>query len=331
MPREVLLLRRDEVRQVLDMASCIDAVERAFIAYSTGQAELPAVIHLEVPEHRGEIHVKAGHLHGGAHYAVKVASGFSDSTPPTIDGMVLVFDARTGAPAALLLDDGLITDVRTGAAGGVAARALAPEAVRTVGVLGTGLQARHQIEALACVRPGFGQVRVWGRSEERAQACANDLRAHPSTPAGCDVRTVESAQAAVEGADVVITCTASREPIVRATWLAPGSHVTAVGSDGADKQELDIDVLTSADLVAVDSRRQTASIGELHHAVDAGALLPEDVAELGEIASGARPGRISQRWRTVCDLTGVGVQDVVAAELVLERAVSSGLGQRIAL
>ena len=331
MPHEVLVLRHDEVRELLDMASCIEAVEGAFVAYSAGRAELPAVIHLEVPEHRGEIHVKAGHLHGGAHYAVKVASGFYGIDPPAIDGMVVLFDSTTGVPSAFLLDGGLITDVRTGAAGGVAARRLAPDVVGTVAVLGTGLQARQQIEALACVRPGFGEVRVWGRSGEHARTCARDLQAHPSTPSGCVVSVAGSPQAAVEGADVVITCTASREPIVRATWIGPGAHVTAVGADGVDKQELDIDVLTSADLVAVDSRTQTATIGELHHAVNAGALLPEDVAELGEIVGGSRPGRTSQRARTVCDLTGVGVQDVAAAALVLERAVTDGLGQRLPL
>ena len=164
----VRILREDDVRAALDMRACIDACERAFVAYSSGSAELPGVIHLDVPESEGEIHVKAGHLHGAPYYAVKVASGFYGVEPPAIDGLVMVFDARDGSPAAFLLDGGYLTDLRTGAAGGVAARHLAPERVERVAVIGTGAQARQQVDALAEVRPGFTEVRVWGRDPTRA-------------------------------------------------------------------------------------------------------------------------------------------------------------------
>jgi ornithine cyclodeaminase len=319
--REVLVYTEPDVRAALDLPSLIDAVERAFVAASSGGAELPSVIHLEVPESGGEIHVKAGHLHGAKHYAVKVASGFSAPDPPTADGLVLVFDARDGSPAALLLDGGALTDLRTAAAGGVAARLLAPERVETVAVIGTGTQARLQLDALAVVRPGFAHVRVWGRNRDHATRCVDDLLARPGLPEGCRFAVAESVELALEGADVVITCTASREPIVRARALKPGAHVTALGSDGADKRELDVDVLAAADVLVVDSREQCARIGELHHALDAGTVGSiDDVAELGEVAAGRRPGRTSADQLTVCDLTGVGVQDVAAAALVLERA-----------
>jgi ornithine cyclodeaminase len=319
--REVLVYTEPDVRAALDLPSLIDAVERAFVAASSGGAELPSVIHLEVPESGGEIHVKAGHLHGAKHYAVKVASGFSAPDPPTADGLVLVFDARDGSPAALLLDGGALTDLRTAAAGGVAARLLAPERVETVAVIGTGTQARLQLDALAVVRPGFAHVRVWGRNRDHATRCVDDLLARPGLPEGCRFAVAESVELALEGADVVITCTASREPIVRARALKPGAHVTALGSDGADKRELDVDVLAAADVLVVDSREQCARIGELHHALDAGTVGSiHDVAELGEVAAGRRPGRTSADQLTVCDLTGVGVQDVAAAALVLERA-----------
>src|SRR5437016_11148176 len=135
----VRVLREADVRAALDMRSCIDAMEEAFTAYSSGGAELPAVIQLDVPEHGGEIHIKAGHLHGEPAYAVKIVSGFPANPErglPANDGVVLVFDAATGAPAALILDRGLITDLRTGAAGGVAARHLAPERPRAVAMMG---------------------------------------------------------------------------------------------------------------------------------------------------------------------------------------------------
>jgi ornithine cyclodeaminase len=325
MGASVRILREGDVRAALDMASCIDAVDRAFAAYSTGRAELPSVIHLDVPEARGEIHVKAGHLHGAPYYAVKAASGFHAAEPPAIDGMVVVFDARDGSPAAFLIDHGYLTDVRTGAAGGVAARHLAPERVETVAVIGTGLQARYQLDALAVARPGFAHVRVWGRNREHATHCVDDLLARPGLPEGCRFAVTETAAAAVEGADVVITCTASREPLVRAEWLKPGALVTALGSDGAEKQELDVGVFALADLVVVDSREQCAQIGELHHALDAEIVLsPDDATELGEICAGSKPGRTSAEQTIVCDLTGVGVQDVAAANVVMERAGDAG-------
>ena len=315
MAREVLVYSRSEIAAALDMPSLIDAVERAFVAYSSGQAELPGVIHLEVPESRGEIHVKAGHLRGASHYAVKVASGFYDTDPPAIDGLVIAFDARNGAPAALLLDDGLITDARTGAAGGVAARHLAPERVRRVAVIGTGAQARFQLGALASIRP-FEEVAVWGRNAEHAARCVADLRERPGLPQGATYAAASSVEDAVRDADVVVTATASREPLVMAEWLAARVHVTAVGSDGPGKGELDPAILRSADVLACDARDQCVRLGELQHAPEQ----LERTLELGEIAAGRAEGRTEGTSLSVCDLTGVGVQDVAAATLVLERA-----------
>ena len=300
------------------MRGCIDACERAFVEYSSGRAELPGVIHLDVPERRGEIHVKAGHLHGAPYYAVKVASGFYGVEPPAIDGLVIVFDARDGSPAALLLDGGYLTDLRTGAAGGVAARHLAPERVERVAVIGTGAQATFQVEALADVRPGFTDVRVWGRNADRAARAAADL--HARLGDGCDVTPVATVQDAVDGAHVVITCTAAREPLVDAAWLAVGTHVTAVGSDGAGKQELDPEIVRNADVLVVDSLHQSSRLGELQHAPDQA----ERAVELGSVSSGEAPGRSSEEQLTVCDLTGVGVQDVAAANAVLASAGERG-------
>jgi ornithine cyclodeaminase len=211
------------------MAACIEACDRAFASYSRGGAEVPGVIHLDVPERSGEIHVKAGHLHGSPYYAVKVASGFPRNVElglPTSDGMVVVFDSEDGAPGAFLLDQGYITDLRTGAAGGVAAK---------LSCAGADLDSRRD---------------------------RNDLRARPGLPEGCSYEVSASVEDAVDGADVVITCTASRTALVRGEWLKLGAHVTAVGSDGPDKQELDPSVPARADLLVVDSREQCARIGE---------------------------------------------------------------------
>ncbi len=313
MATPLVVLREHEIRSLLDPTSCIDAVERAFTAYATGGAELPGVIHLDVPEHRGEIHIKAGHLRDGTWYACKFASGFSGRN----DGVVMAFDAKTGAPAGILFDGGYLTDLRTAAAGAVAARHLAGDTIETVAVLGTGIQARLQPRLVGTVRR-FRALRIWGRRRDAAEATAREVGA----------TVADTVEAAVAGAQIVITTTASRAPLVRAEWLAPGALVIAVGSDGPDKQELDVDVLARADRVVADSFPQCARLGEIHHAIAAGVLAESDVTELGQITAGRAPGRRTADERIVCDLTGVGVQDVAAATVVMERALEANVGER---
>jgi ornithine cyclodeaminase len=332
MGREVLILREADVRTLLDPAACLDAVERAFTAYSTGQAQLPSVIALDIPENHGEIHMKAGHLRNGPYYAIKMISGFWDNPQlglPALNGMVIVFDAKTGAPAGFLLDNGWITDLRTGAAGAVAAKHLARKNIGTVAIIGNGGQARRQVEMLALVRK-FSEVRVWGRDTERARTCADDLGRLPEISA-CHFAVPESVQQAVEGADLVVTVTSARQPLVKAEWLKRGVTIIAVGSDGPDKQELDARVLARADKLVADSLPQCLHLGEIHHALDAGVITKEKIIELGEVTSGLRPGRTSEDEIIVCDLTGVGVQDVAAASLVMARAKATGRGEKIAI
>ena len=320
---DILVLREAEIRRLLDPASCREAVEEAFSAYATGGAVMPGVVNLDLPEQGGEVHVKAGYLRGGEFYAVKMASGFRGNPErglPAGDGMVLVFHAATGAPAALLLDNGLLTDLRTGAAGAVAAKHLSRRDSRVVGVVGCGAQARYQLEALALVRP-FREVRIWGRDPGRSRACASEMAGRPGMIEKCRFVTAGSVRQAVEGADIVLTVTSSREPLVRAEWLRPGVHVTAVGSDGPGKRELFPEVLARADRLVADSLPQCLRLGEIHHAVAGGAITEQDVdAELGEITSRRKPGRQNDLEITVCDLTGLGVQDVAAAALVMKRA-----------
>jgi ornithine cyclodeaminase/alanine dehydrogenase-like protein (mu-crystallin family) len=315
----MIVLREPEIRALLDRPSCIAAVEQAFTAYASGHAELPGVIHLDVPEHRGEVHIKAGYLHGGAWYACKFASGFAGVN----DGVVVAFDAGTGAPAAILFDNGYITDLRTAAAGAVAARHLARPTVSRVAVLGTGVQARLQIELLLEVR-ALEHVVVWGRRRDAAERLARDVAGRT----GLTVTVADTPAAAAAGAEIVITATASRQPLLHAGAIASGALVIAVGSDGPDKQELDAGVLGAADRVVADSLAQCRRLGEIHHAFDAGVLADGDVTELGAITAGRAPGRRAADETIICDLTGVGVQDVAAATVVIERALAAGAGER---
>lgn len=320
MTRTVRILREADVRAALDMAGCIEACEGAFIAYSGGDAELPGVIHLDVPESQGQVHVKAGHLHGAPRYAVKVASGFYAQDPPAIDGMVVLFDARDGSPVAFLLDSGYLTNLRTGAAGGVAARHLAPRDAHCVAVIGTGEQARQQLDALAIERPGLSEVRVWGRDPAHAYRCSTDLRARFGEGGAVAVAAVTTVEEAVTGADVVITCTAATEPLVMRACLKPGAHVTAVGSDGAGKQELDPQILRDADVLVVDSVDQCTRLGELQHSLEQASR----AVELGRVCNGTANGRTDDTQLTVCDLTGLGAQDVAAANAVMDAAPEGG-------
>jgi ornithine cyclodeaminase len=304
------------LRGVVTPQVAVDAMREAFRADGDGRAHVPAVINLEVPAHRGEFHVKTALIDGVPYVAVKIASGFYDNPArglPSGSGLMAVFDAQTGMPAALLLDNGFLTDIRTGAAGAVAAEVLAPATVDVVGMIGTGLQARHQVRCLRCVR-GFSRIVAWGPDGRHLAAYLDDMRAE-----GYDAVAAASPEAVCAQADVVITATPARQPLVRAQWLRPGQHVTALGADSPGKQELEPSCFTSADLVVVDRLTQCAAFGELRHAIDAGFLRPDRVhAELGEIVAGQKPGRTADDQLTIVDLTGVGFQDTAIASRAME-------------
>jgi ornithine cyclodeaminase len=325
---DVRVLREGEVRRLISPAAALGAVREAFVKLARGQATLPGVLGLDLPAHHGEVHVKGAHLHGSPFYSIKEATGFYDNPArglPVTSGLVLVFDATTGFLKVLLLDNGYLTELRTGAAGALAALLLARREVETVGIIGSGSQARYQIEALLGVRRPR-RVIVHGRSAASAAAYAREMGGR----LGLAVTAVATAREAVIESDVVITTTPSREPIVRAEWLRPGTHVTAMGSDGPDKRELEGAVLARADKVVADRLDQCLRLGEIHHAVAEGAITAKDVhAELGEIAAGLRPGRTSDDEITVADLTGVGVQDAAVADVVTAAALAAGIGETI--
>ena len=303
------------LRRVVTPQVAVEAMRNAFRADGEGRAHVPAVINLDVPTHRGEFHIKTAHIDGVPHIAVKIASGFYDNPSkglPSGSGLIAVFDAGTGLPIALLLDNGFLTDIRTGAAGAIAADALAPDTIRAVGVLGSGLQARYQIQCLRSVRD-FREIVAWSPTRARLDAYCHDMRA-----AGFDARAASSPREVCFEADVLITATPSREPLVLAEWLRPGQHITALGSDAPGKQELDARCLARADLLVVDRVTQCAAFGELRHALEAGLFRADRVhAELGEVVAGIKPGRTSPDQITIADLTGVGFQDTAIASTAI--------------
>ena len=305
-------LDEQTLRALVSPAAAVAAIREAFRADGEGRTAVPAVINLPIPGTRGEFHVKTAWVSGVPFIAVKVASGFYDNPArglPTGSGMMALFDAATGMPAGLLFDNGFLTDIRTGAAGAVAADCLARQNVDTVGVIGSGVQARHQIACLREVRR-FRRVAAWSIDRPGLEQYCEEMRA----AYGLDVSACASAEDVCRAADILVTATPSHEPMVRAAWLKPGLHITAVGSDTPGKQELDAACLVRADIVVVDRLGQCAKFGELSHAIAAGLMREADVrGQLGEVVAGRKPGRSRDDEITICDLTGVGFQDTAIA------------------
>ena len=325
---QVLLLTREQIESILTMEDTIKVVEEGFKAFNSGKAVIPFPLGLEIKENRGEVHIKPGFLKGSDKYCIKIASGFYDNPKiglPSSGGMILLFDARTGAPRSLLVDRGFITDMRTAGAGALVARCLAKKSVEAVSVIGTGLQARLQIEALSKVRD-VRVLKVWGRTIANVERYVEDMRQKLKA----EILPMGSAEEAVKNSEIVVTATTSTSPLVKKEWVDKGVHITAMGADSPEKQELETGVLGIADKIVVDSVTQCVKLGEVHHAVEDGTISVEDIhAELGEILLGLKSGRSSEEEITVCDLTGIAVQDVVTSQLVYERALKEKIGSYI--
>jgi len=315
-------LDEQTLRAAVTPVTAVSAIRDAFRADGEGRTRVPDVINLPIPGTRGEFHVKTAWVDGVPFIAVKVASGFYDNPAlglPTGSGMMALFDAATGMPIGLLFDNGFLTDIRTGAAGAVAADCLARRQVDTVGVIGSGVQARHQIACLREVRR-FTRLAAWSIDAPGLDLYCAEMRA----AWGIEAAACASPEEVCRQADILITTTPSQKPLVRADWLKPGVHVTAVGADSPGKQELEAACLARADIVVVDRLSQCARFGELSHAVAAGLLREADVrGQLGELVAGRKPGRTRDEEITICDLTGVGFQDTAIAALAWGRTQAS--------
>jgi len=310
------IISGDEVRANLGMSSAISVVRRAFRAAHSG-AVSPAPFHLDIEtldgHCAGELHIKGAHITGEPFFAVKASSGFPGNAArglSTSHGFTTVFDAETGQLQAVVLDDGYLTELRTGAAGAVANDLLAIHEVDVAVVVGTGGQARHQIDGLLAVRRPASLV-VAGRRDLAVQELVTWVRQEHDV----DVRGTTDIRTAVRDAPLVVTVTGARSPILQPGWLSPGSHVTAVGSDSPGKRELHPDLLRRADLFAADDLTQSKTVGELQDidvdrmrrpATTIGALLIEG------------GGRVSAEDLTIADLTGLGLQDAAIATALLE-------------
>jgi len=321
---EITILTERELRDCVALdRSAVDIVESAFKALAGGGVIMPPILGMPIPEKNGEVDVKTAYIPGLDGFAIKVSPGFFDNPKlglPSLNGLMVLLSADTGIVKAVLLDNGYLTDLRTAAAGAVAARHLAPKEVRTAGVIGAGMQARLQMQALKLERD-FEELLVWAPRAEAAQAYANEQ----TEALGIPVRAAETAEEVVRQSQIVVTTTPARAPVIQADWLHPGLHITAMGSDAPEKNEIDPQALPRADLFVCDRIEQSRTRGEMRSAAEAG-IANFTPIEIGEICAGDHPGRTSAQAITICDLTGTGVQDTAIATHAAAIAAMRGFG-----
>lgn len=323
-----LVLTRSEVARLLSLEECIAAVERAFRLHGEGKAAPPGVLGLHAAE--GVLHIKAGVLDSSRPYFVAKANTNFAANPkrfglPAIQGVIVVCDGEDGSLMALL-DSIEITIQRTGAATAVAAKHLARPTSSVATICGCGNQGRVQLRALCKVLP-LWEVNAFDADSSQAQRFAAEM----TTELGIAVRAAADLESAARASDVCVTCTPSKQPYFKKQFVRPGTFIAAVGADAPDKQELEPAVLVGAKLVT-DVTDQCATLGELHHALEAGVLSRAHVhAELGEVVAGRKPGRTTADEITIFDSTGMALQDAAAALVVYEKAMRTGAGLRVKL
>lgn len=298
----------------IDPVSAINLIEEGFALFSQRRAVVPPFGSLHFD--KGEAHLKYGYIKGAEHYVVKIASNFAGNMSLGLSpsqGAMLLFSALTGQLQAVLNDEGYLTDLRTAAAGAVAARHLAPGQVRCIGIVGTGTQALFQLSLLQHVTD-CRKVIVWGRSTQSLQAYIQNQHLSPFqiTP------TLDMGQLA-NSCNLIVTATSSRSPLLYASHIKPGTHITAIGADDLGKQELDPALFRRADLIAVDSRAQCFAVGDSSHAIKSGHLAKQKVHEIGEIILNPSLRRLHDDQITIADLTGVAIQDIQIATAVYKR------------
>ncbi len=313
----------DQIKQAVGSLDITQYIEDGFVAYSRGQVVVPPVGELIFEKPPGDVHIKYGYIKGDDYFAIKIASGFYENFKmdlPTSDGLILLFSQQHGTLVSILLDECYLTNVRTAVAGQVVAKYMTPSKIDCIGVFGTGVQARMQVEYLKPVIE-CSNIMVWGRRQDGLDIYKRDME-----NLGYTVQTTQDPGEVAEACRLIITATPSESPLIDVKQIKPGTHITAMGSDTHAKQELDPKILQIADIVVADSIEQCLSRGEISKTLQAGLINKEDLIELGNVVAGLQPGRKTDAQITVADLTGVAVQDVQIAKAVHEALLQSDFG-----
>lgn len=322
---KTLLLKKEEVSNLICMKEVIGTVEEAYRAFNSDQVVQPDYMSIHLPAPRGEIDFKLGYYSANEMISMKVSSGGFVHNPadfgvPCGMGTILVFDARTGG-LACVMDGSLITGLRTGACGAVSVKALARKDASKIASIGTGNQARMQIRAVREVMR-IGEIHAWDSSPESLMRFKADIESEFGIP----VVPATSKQEAVEQADILITTTRGTGSLVEAAWVKPGTHIVAIGTDQRGKQEFEPEIFRNAKIVN-DSIAQCTEKGETWHPLDQGIIAKDDIhAEIGEILLGKKPGRVSEDEITIFDSTGMAIQDNTTAARIYRNAIEREMG-----
>tara|TARA_B100000131_G_C18112041_1_gene609947 strand:+ start:176 stop:1135 length:960 start_codon:yes stop_codon:yes gene_type:complete len=311
------VLKKKIINEILKKLELVPLIERGFIFYSSKQCIIPPIGELLFEDPPGEVHIKYGYVMGESYYVIKIASGFSNNEKngiPNGQGMMLLFNQKNGLPLAILLDEALLTNVRTAIAGQICAARFSNE-IEMIGILGTGLQARMQVKHLKEITK-CRKLIVWGRSNKKMNLYRVDME-----KLGFKVELARSPKKLASKANLIVTTTSSKEHLLNKNDIMKGTHITAIGSDTPEKRELGPGVIKNADLVIADSISQCNKRGEIACAKKDGYLKTDNIIELGQVLSGNHPGRENKMQITVADLTGVAVQDVQIATAVYDNYI----------
>ena len=309
------IIEKKTIIEILKKIDLRHAIEQGFMAYSEGKCVVPPIGELVFDEPPGDVHIKYGYIKGESHYVIKIASGYWKNHKlgiPNGNGMMLLFNQKTGQPLAILLDDGILTDIRTAIAGQICAKNFSNK-INRIGVIGTGMQAKLQVEYLKNITESR-DVMVWGRDYKKM-----DLYREHMEKIGFEVFFCKSPHEVASKCNLIITATASKDYILSKNDILEGTHINAIGSDTHGKRELGPGIIEKADLVIADSIEQCKDRGEIACSIRDGNLNLDNVVELGNVLSGKISGRQSESQITVSDLTGVAVQDIKIADSVFDK------------
>ena len=307
------ILDLEQIKTLLASIDIIPAIEVGFKAYSQGNAVIPPVAEMLFDIPPGEVHIKYGYLRDDDFYVIKIASGFYDNPQLGLSssgGMMLLFSQKTGQIKCILLDEGYLTNIRTAVAGAVAAKYLAPKNIERIGIIGAGIQGKLQLRYLKTITNCMDVI-VWGISEKELNLYKNEME-----PLGYTIETTTSIVKIAYSCNLIVTVTPSKRPLLKVDDIQTGTHITAVGSDTPEKQELESEILKKADVVVADSISQCLQRGEIFHGIRNNHIQQEKLVELGNIISGKNVGRTSENQITIADLTGVAVQDIQISKAV---------------
>jgi alanine dehydrogenase len=330
---KTMLLTGKQVKKLLDMKDVLGAVENAFKHKGLGKVQMPPKLYLFYEKFDGDLRTMPSYVEDMDVSAVKIVNVHPQNQKNfgmrTVMALLVLINPHTGAPLAVM-DATHITDMRTGAASGIASKYLARPDPRILGIVGAGNQAKTQMLALITQFGKFDEVRIYDLFPEKAKATAREFRRHYKDRVG-KIKAVGSAKDAVSDADIIVTCTSSRTPVVMEDWVKPGAHINCIGADAPGKQEMDPKVLKKAFLV-IDDWEQASHSGEINVPLTKGELTKEDVdAEIGQVVAGLKKGRESDDQITVFCSTGLAVQDCLTAKLAYDAALQQKMGRYMQL